>query len=300
MNKKKFVSCVIPVYNNYMHVEKCLNSVLKQSKKFDEIIVADDGSTDGTKELVKKYPVKLLELKHFGRSHARNQGWKKSKGNIVFFGEIDAVYSRNFLKECLKKLEKENIGSVIGKQLVLNENDSVWTKCKQFERKAAFQNYRPFSGWLYKRKVLEKTKGFDEKLDFGEDVDLSKRMQKFKWHVAYADKAVWKHFEPPQLSNVLKRAWNFGFNMNSFYKKHGYPKAIFLDLIFFTTILLGFANVFFWILTDLFLLGKLFINRNIFKNANIKMWPALIVFILSQSIVFKFSRLLGIMLKGGK
>jgi len=79
------ISVVIPSYNRLNTLPLAIDSVLAQTLSADEIIVIDDGSTDGTSEFVKQhYPsIKLVTQKNAGVSHARNQGIRMASGQCT-------------------------------------------------------------------------------------------------------------------------------------------------------------------------------------------------------------------------
>ena len=79
------ISVIIPVYNRCILIERAIKSVLVQTLPPDEIIVIDDGSTDGTDKIIKNsYPdIILLKQKNRGVSSARNTGIKNTKGTWV-------------------------------------------------------------------------------------------------------------------------------------------------------------------------------------------------------------------------
>lgn len=290
------VTAVLTTFNSESDAKKCIDSLFSQTMRFDEIVVVDDGSTDGTVEILKKCgnKIKFFDLKkNIGRSAARNYGWKKATSEIVFFAEADAVYDSNFVKYSMPHFDDEKVAGVIGKQEVLNKDESVWTKCKNAERESSFENYKPFSVWFHRKELLEKAKGFDESLDFGEDVDLSKRIKDFGYKLVYEKKAVWKHREPASLKAVVKRSWNFGKGINKYYKKIGFPKTIFLDFI----ILLAIIGSFFYsplILVFIgFLIAKILVSIKLFGKISFVYWIHLITFILVPSFTFKIGRIIG-------
>lgn len=91
---KPFISVVIPTYNRKEIVERCLKHLLNQTYPSDryEIIIIDDGSTDGTRELVIRIaataPTRILYSffqTNKGPAMARNTGIKKSSGEIILF-----------------------------------------------------------------------------------------------------------------------------------------------------------------------------------------------------------------------
>ncbi len=101
-----FVSVVIPTYNRRPILEKCLLSLEDQRLPLGfseyEVVVVDDGSTDGTSEWLRgeksRFPhVRLLEQSHGGPAKGRNLGVEHSRGEVIIFIDSDLVVTENFL-----------------------------------------------------------------------------------------------------------------------------------------------------------------------------------------------------------
>lgn len=88
------ISVIIPVYNCEKYLERCLDSIIEQSYKDFEIICVDDGSTDNSLEILKKYAQKHINISIYtqenkGPSAARNYGMEKAKGEYITFVDAD-------------------------------------------------------------------------------------------------------------------------------------------------------------------------------------------------------------------
>lgn len=97
------ISVIIPVYNAISHLRECLDSLLKQDFDDFEIILIDDGSTDGSctvcNEYAKNYSkVHSFHIKNSGASYARNYGIAKSKGEWITFVDADDIVSKNYCR----------------------------------------------------------------------------------------------------------------------------------------------------------------------------------------------------------
>ena len=92
--------------------EECLNSLMPQTNKNFEIIVVDNGSTDGSpKYLIKKFPkINLIQnKKNLGYAEGNNIGVKNAKGSFILILNNDVVLDKNFLKEVWKNKTKADI-----------------------------------------------------------------------------------------------------------------------------------------------------------------------------------------------
>jgi len=103
------ISIVIPVYNAQKTLEKCLQSIFNQTYKNFEIIAINDGSTDQSLEVLKKYQDKItiLNQNNQGAAAARNAGAKIAKGQFLIFCDADIIMDPQMLELMLKALENE-------------------------------------------------------------------------------------------------------------------------------------------------------------------------------------------------
>lgn len=92
-------SIIIPVYNVCDYVKRCLDSVFLQSYSDYEVIVVNDGSLDGSMDIVKNYDVKIINQKNMGLSAARNRGVKAATGDYLIFLDSDDYWEKDLLKE---------------------------------------------------------------------------------------------------------------------------------------------------------------------------------------------------------
>ena len=103
------VSVIIPAYNCAPYIERCINSMLDQNYKNLEIVVINDGSTDGTDDILKAYgdKIKLLESDaNLGVAHARNLGLAHSTGDLVLFVDSDDSLVGNSVPDLVRFREE--------------------------------------------------------------------------------------------------------------------------------------------------------------------------------------------------
>ncbi len=117
------VSVIIPVYNEEEYLPGCLESLSKQKQKSLEVIVVDDGSTDGSKKLA------TYSQNHKGPGAARNLGAKHAKGDILVFVDADMEFDPNFIKDLIAPiLEKKAVGTFSKNEYLLNK-ENVLARC---------------------------------------------------------------------------------------------------------------------------------------------------------------------------
>lgn len=100
------VSAIIPVYNGERYIADAIDSVFRQEYRPLEVIVVDDGSTDGTLAVVAAYgdTVRVISQKNSGQAVARNVGLTAAKGKYIAFLDADDVWSDDHLAELLPPL----------------------------------------------------------------------------------------------------------------------------------------------------------------------------------------------------
>lgn len=110
MNNPK-ISIIIPVYNTELFLDKCINSVLKQTYKNIEIFCVNDGSTDKSLEILQKFHddrIKIMSIENHGVSYARNLALDNISGDYVVFVDSDDYIKETYCEELLKNLLQNN------------------------------------------------------------------------------------------------------------------------------------------------------------------------------------------------
>lgn len=123
------LSVIIPAYNEALVIGKCLDSLLTQTRKADEIIVIDDSSTDQTLQIVKKYSVTILTQDHAGPGKARNLGAKKASGDILIFVDADMTFDKDFLNKLVTPIEQGRAKGVFNTDEFVSNYGNPWAKC---------------------------------------------------------------------------------------------------------------------------------------------------------------------------
>ena len=114
--KKNDISIIVPVYNAEKTIERCLDSLIGQTKKELEFIIINDGSFDRTEELIKKYDdkrIKYYKNKNQGIGKTRNFGIEKATGKYLMFVDSDDYVDKNMCKRLFEKCEKKDLDMVI-------------------------------------------------------------------------------------------------------------------------------------------------------------------------------------------
>jgi glycosyltransferase involved in cell wall biosynthesis len=108
------VSLVIPVYNEEKRIRKCLESIVNQIEKPDEIIVVDNNCTDKTIEIAREYGAKIINEKKQGMIYARNAGFNTAKSEILAKTDADAILPRDWILKIKNSFKDPDLGGLSG------------------------------------------------------------------------------------------------------------------------------------------------------------------------------------------
>lgn len=164
------VSVIIPVFNGERFLAEAIESALAQDYRPLEIVVADDGSTDGSRATARSFPgVIVLELEHGGVSVARNAAVAASTGEwLAFLDADDLWYPEKVGKQVAAGSGSPNIGIVLCEQMHRFESvPSWWVWPTEPKSKTCFEP----SAWLVRRSVFDYGGGFEEGRALGEDLN---------------------------------------------------------------------------------------------------------------------------------
>ena len=110
------ISIIVPIYNAEKYLNKCIDSLVNQTKKEIELILINDGSTDNSENVIKSYKdkrIKYFKNKNQGIGKTRNFGIDKATGKYIIFVDSDDYLDLNACEELYKKIEKEKADLVV-------------------------------------------------------------------------------------------------------------------------------------------------------------------------------------------
>lgn len=204
------VSVIIPAFNEEKYLHYCLSSITKQTYKNVEVIVVDDGSTDRSLSIAKKYNAQILTQRHQGPAAARNFGAKKSHGSILVFADADMRFSSTYVEKLIEPiLKKKAIGTFVKEEMVANP-DNIWSRCWSINANLPADRRLPKdypeteNGFrAIRRDYFEKVGGFTVGQGYTDDETLSRKLQ---IKAINANGAVSYHYNPSSLSEVFYSA----------------------------------------------------------------------------------------------
>lgn len=185
VNNKIRISIIVPIYNKKNSLERCINSILNQTYKNIEIILVNDGSTDGSYTLCNDYlqkdkRIKVIHKKNEGVSSARNIGINNSNGEYIQFVDCDDYIDKNMCESLIEAAIKHNADIIFCGYKVIKNNmksyeegiDRCICTVKEIEEEFSELYKRCFfnAPWnkLFKKSIIKSE--FNQDLSLGEDL----------------------------------------------------------------------------------------------------------------------------------
>lgn len=267
------VSIIVPVKNREATIGELLDSLIRLDYPKDkmEIVIVDGKSTDRTREIVAKYPVKLVTEDGEGLNAARNTGVMRSQGEIIAFTDADCVIPSNWLKRIVEDFKDPDIGCVGGttegyyKDYLSKYSDEsiipVLRRFKKYEVRntvGAKQQYPAGCNMAIRRKAIENAGGFDESIHFGFDEDeLVERICKEQNYKLVLDPKLYvKHKHRTRLKELLQQNFRYGRGNAILLKRKKFESAYSFAAAFAVT---GFSL---WVLACFTMLTLAFITNS--------------------------------------
>jgi glycosyltransferase involved in cell wall biosynthesis len=183
------VSAITPTYNRGQVITRTLDSILAQSRLPDEIILVDDGSTDGTADIVRKRygsKVRVIEQKNGGVSKARARGISEARGKWIAFLDSDDQWLPGHLQTLLDIAENvpEDVAWIFGDTMTVVDGGETQTLFQEFNLKLKSEpeifadsltvqfpfQFGLFQSSLIRRSVFEELNCFREGLRTNDDL----------------------------------------------------------------------------------------------------------------------------------
>jgi O-antigen biosynthesis protein len=182
--RKTFVSVVMPTHNRAQSIGAAILSVTRQSHQKWELIIVDDGSTDSTSEVIKKFAqdtrIKAIQGDHRGVSAARNRGLLEARGDYIFYLDSDNTWATIYLEAMLLAFLVSGMkAGYSGIALVDHEGNIRGYRGEPFDRASCLEsNYIDLNAFGHHRDLLKERGEFDERLRRMVDWDLILRYTK--------------------------------------------------------------------------------------------------------------------------
>lgn len=218
-DKLPMMSVIICSYNGASTVESCLRSMERLRYPEYEVIFVDDGSTDGTQEILKKFPwVRNIRQKNMGLSYARNVGMNAARGEIIVYTDSDCEADEDWLYYMALAMIRGPHAGMGGPNLIPDEGSWVAdcvglspggpTHVMINDREA---EHVPGCNMAYYTHVAKQLNGFDSQFRAaGDDVDFIWRLQHAGYTIGFAPAAQVWHYRRNTVKAYLKQQRGYG------------------------------------------------------------------------------------------
>lgn len=231
------ISIVVPAYNEEMVIRQALTSLLDLDYPNYEILVVNDGSTDGTAQRAlevarssTRVPVRVITKPNGGKADALNVGMSRARGEFILNMDGDAKLSRNTLRACLPHFEDPRIAAVAGNIKVINRENTLTqlqaleyveglAMVRQAQSLGRVVNIIPGPLGMFRRSSLIQVGGYDHDT-FAEDCDLTLKLLMRGWHVVYEQKAIAWVESPSRWMDLLKQRYRWTRGILQAVRKH--------------------------------------------------------------------------------
>lgn len=197
------VSVVVPAFDEGRVVESCIRSVLADPRELLELVLVDDGSSDDTLAIMRRYEhdprVTVLTQPNAGKAAALNTGIAAARGEVLVFVDADGIFTTSTITELLTGFDRRDVGAVCGNDEPVNLDRpqthllALLTHTTALVRRAlALVNCLPIvSGNVgaFRREVVDELGGFVEGF-LGEDLELTWRVHRAGYRVAFRPRAL--------------------------------------------------------------------------------------------------------------
>lgn len=213
------VSVVVCSYNGSRTLHECLASLSKLNYPDYEVILVNDGSTDGTDEIAHRFPfVRRIHQENLGLSVARNVGMDAARGEIVAYTDDDCVADEDWLLYLVRGMQDQQVDAIGGPNITPTDDNWI-AKCVAVspgnpshvmldDRRA---EHVPGCNMAFRRSVLLELGGFDAQYRAaGDDVDVCWRLLDAGYEIGFAPGALVWHHRRCTIKAYLKQQRGYG------------------------------------------------------------------------------------------
>ncbi len=265
------ISVIIPVYNGGDKLQRCISALKRQkTSRPYELIIVDDGSTDGGLQKVKEDGFKVFRQANQGPAAARNLGVANANGKMVLFTDADCEPTEDWIEQMVRHLEDRKISAVKGSYLTKQKQTVARFVQIEYESKYERMKKDRYIDFIdtysagFKIEDFRRVGKYDTRFPTAsvEDQEFSFRMWGQGYRMVFNPEAKVYHAHSSTLWNYAKKKFRIGFWKALVLKRHPKkiardshtPQSLKLEMVFATLLLISLLAS---LLKDAFLVGAL-------------------------------------------
>ena len=308
LDKYPTVSIIVPAYNEEKNIEETINSLIELDYPKDklEIIIVDDGSTDNTFEIAKKFEekydfIKVYKKENGGKASAINYGIKKSKGEYIVILDADSIVPKHALKTMLEYFTEDDVMIVVPAIQVKRKKTFVEkiqyieysynnTLREIFEKmNSIYVAPGPFS--IFRRKLFDIIGLFDEN-NLTEDMEIAMRTQNHGFKIRFCPEVIIKTEAPDTFKKLIRQRirWYLGF-LENYTKYRNINNVSLREIVFASAWIFILLPIALTIINIYFTLRGYFKMLEYYKSIDFDIIPEIIYTIQNFNLDFSVIRL---------
>lgn len=248
MNQEIFISVIIPVYNGEKYIRESIDSILKQTYNFIELIIANDASTDRTNSIVRSYTderlVYLASSEHQGSYKCRNRAIQVAQGRYLAMMDADDIAMPERLEKQFRYLETHPDVCAVGADRIsipMNLYGAVPRSYEEILLALLKNNAFVHSSLMVRASVFRQLGGYDERYLYSSDYDLACRLALtgkvvnlsealvyYRWH----SEQISQRFQEEQAEYAFEIRGRYQKNFIDFFRRGGQKNVEWPDIAF--------------------------------------------------------------------
>ncbi|MBW2970590.1 glycosyltransferase family 2 protein [Candidatus Woesearchaeota archaeon] len=249
----KSITVIIPAHNEECYIADTLHAVLEaEFKGKKQIVVVDDGSTDRTADIVKRFKqVRLIRTKHSGKSSSLNTALKVAKGELIAVVDADSVIEYDSLRKLAVEVGRENTAAACCVVKVNNRKKllCMWQHIEQLysslirhlSSKINANVVTPGPLSVYRAELLKKLGGFSTE-GYCEDIDVTIKLIRSGYRIGFVDDTASHANQPYKLKEFLRQRYRGSRGLLNILKRHFEIKPSLLNLTTMPLLLFSYVQ----------------------------------------------------------
>jgi GT2 family glycosyltransferase len=233
------VTAYLPCYNVARYLAATIEGLLRQTHAPAEILIVDDGCTDDTIAVARRYPVRVVSHEvNRGLAAARNTALQAARTPLVASLDTDAVPEPDWLERLLPHFTDPRVAGVSGRMLELHQERPAdrWRAVHMPQHWGAARRVDPpalsGSNTMFRRDAMLAVGGYCEQFRTNyEDCDVSRRLMAAGYRLVYEPRAIVYHHRRDTVRSVLRTSWNWDFHLRYYRGEYASYRRLWKDIV---------------------------------------------------------------------